>query len=124
MLVRRFLALCQMGLLLVVSTTACGGTASSSRFSCSNGDCSVTVSGARGSGDLYDTDAVEYEYRVHLEEDQDARVTVIQELGDDEVGTREKATLSPGESAQLFDYTVEYLDFTDGAATFDFSFQG
>ncbi|WP_159945687.1 MULTISPECIES: hypothetical protein [unclassified Nocardiopsis] len=103
----------------LLAATACGSVSASSSTRCSNGDCSVRINGTGGSGDLYESGRTEYEYEIRVEEDHSARVVVVEEVRDDE--TEQEAVLNPGESTQLFDYTVDYLGFGEDGASFEFT---
>ncbi|MFE3459094.1 hypothetical protein ACFXKD_16245 [Nocardiopsis aegyptia] len=112
------LALPGLGALLVLaSVTACEGV---NHKSCRNGDCTVVVVDAQWSGDLQEGGRTDYEFEVYMAEDQSAEVIVEQEEGNQE--EEQTATLRPGESAELFHYTVEYVSHTEEeGATFQFT---
>jgi hypothetical protein len=108
---------CAGALLVLASATGCEG---GSRSSCVNGDCTVVVGGTQASGDLSESMNAEYEFLIRMGDDRSATVTVVLEQGNRESG--EDATLQPGESAELNDYTVEYVsDTEEDGATFEFT---
>lgn len=112
------LALPSVGALLVLaSVTACEGV---NHKSCRNGDCTVVVVDAQWSGDLRESTNIEYEFEVYMGEDQSAEVIVEQEENNRE--EEQTATLRPGETAELFHYTVEYVSHSEEeGATFQFT---
>ncbi|RKS05660.1 hypothetical protein DFP74_1265 [Nocardiopsis sp. Huas11] len=104
-------------LLVLTSVTACEGV---NHKSCRNGDCTVVVVDAQWSGALSEGGNTEYGFEVYMGADQSAEVIVEQEEGNRE--EEQSATLQPGESAELFHYTVEYVSHTEEeGATFQFT---
>ncbi|MEV2277217.1 hypothetical protein AB0I72_16695 [Nocardiopsis sp. NPDC049922] len=112
-------AVCGAALVVALASVSCSGA---NTTLCRNGDCTVGVGGTRHSGDLWETRDIEYEFDIEVADDQSAEVTVTEEEDRRNRETDEEVTLRPGESAELFDYTVEYVshDATDGA-TFEFT---
>ncbi|GAA1442634.1 hypothetical protein [Nocardiopsis tropica] len=112
-------------LLVLASSASCevtsGSGARSATTSCQSRDCEVTVSGAQGTGDLWEQGNTTIGYRILLADDQEADVRVsVQERAYRE---SEEAVLVPGDSAEVGGYTVTYVEHTGDAATFDFTWQ-
>ncbi|RCV48600.1 hypothetical protein [Marinitenerispora sediminis] len=125
-MIARSLAVWSVNALLLLASSASCETRSSSgagtaRTSCEDRDCTVTVSGSGGSGDLWERGRSTVEYRVVLGSGSEADVRVTsrdrsqRESGD--------ATVRPGESVELQGYTVRYVEYTADAATFEFIWQ-
>ncbi|MFC4565635.1 hypothetical protein ACFO4E_27575 [Nocardiopsis mangrovi] len=112
-------------LLVVASSASCEVTSSSgvraSSTSCTSRDCEVTVSGAQGSGDLWDQGNTTIEYRIRLADDQEADVRVTVQEG--AYRESDEAALVPGDSTEVGGYTVSYVERNGDAATFDFTWQ-
>lgn len=126
MMIPRSLAVIGTNALLVLaSSTSCEVSSSSgaraASTSCVSRDCAVTISGAQGSGDLWEQGSTTIEYRIRLADDQEADVRVTRQ----ERAYRESddATLTPGDSTQVGGYTVTYVEHTGDAAAFDFTWQ-
>ncbi|MCG5220333.1 hypothetical protein [Streptosporangium sp. KLBMP 9127] len=112
-------------LLVLVSSASCESSSSSgartASTSCENRDCAVTISGAQGTGDLWEQGSTTIEYRIRLADDRkaDVRVTAQKRA----YRESDDATLAPGGSTQVGGYTVTYVKHTGDAATFDFAWQ-
>ncbi|ASU83165.1 hypothetical protein CDO52_10570 [Nocardiopsis gilva YIM 90087] len=120
--VRSFSLYGMSALVVLAASGSCESTSYSgtSSTSCRDGNCTVTIKGTGGSGDLADIGVTEYEYRIVLNKDKSAKVMVERETSG-AVDDREETSVKLGESATLHRYTVEYVSNTDEGAKFEFT---